>query len=216
MWNWLSSIGSKVGSFFAPAASTAASGGSSWIPSAIGALGSIAGAALSYKGAKRQNRINLGEARRRERFQERMVSQKMKYDERLSNTAVQRRMEDMRRAGINPIVAFGLGAHGASSPMAAVMPGAQGHVSNELGQFVNSAMSMQRMYNDVLLSREAVKAARYENVAKRVEAGIDSSLYGKVIRYLNRSGRVSSSAADMIRAIKGTKAMPRHGVYERF
>ena len=89
---------------------------------AIGGIADLAGAGLNYMGAKKANEANLKIAREQMGFQERM-----------SNTAYQRSMADMQKAGLNPILAYQQG--GASSPA-----GASATMQNEMAPAVGSAL----------------------------------------------------------------------------
>ena len=71
-------------------------------------IGTAIGGLFGYKGAKKQNVASAQQAQ-----------QQMDFQERMSNTAVQRRMADLQKAGINPILA---GTKEASSPAGAQAP----------------------------------------------------------------------------------------------
>jgi hypothetical protein len=75
------------------------------LPALIGTLGS---AYLGYRGAKKQNIASAQQAQ-----------QQMDFQREMSNTAVQRRMADLKAAGINPILA---GQKEASTPAGAMAP----------------------------------------------------------------------------------------------
>ena len=97
--------------------------------------GSILGGGLGYLGMKQANAQNRDAAREQMAFQERM-----------SSTAYQRAMEDMRKAGLNPMLAMSHG--GASSPSGAVS-----QMQNALGHGVNSALETARARAEVKRSQ---------------------------------------------------------------
>lgn len=144
---------------------------------AIAGIGSsLIGGLFGSSGAKKQNQAQIQAAR-----------EQMDFQERMSNTAHQREVKDLKTAGLNPILSAKLG--GASSP-----GGAQPNIVNEMAPLENSARSMGdklynfrvqdanvnnlRLQNDLL--KEQVKAQQISNARQ----GLFDSAYetgGKVV-----------------------------------
>ena len=104
-------------------------------------LGSAISGLFGYKGAKKQNVASAQQAQ-----------QQMDFQERMSNTAVQRRMADLRAAGINPILA---GSKEASSPGGAMAP-----MVNQAA----SAVSAAQQAATTALTANSAKKAKYEAI----------------------------------------------------
>lgn len=128
----------------------------------IGGLGSLIGGSSRNKAAAAQS------------------AAQMAFQERMSNTAHQREVEDLRKAGLNPILS-GTGGRGASSPT-----GAQAPMQDIATPAINTAMTARQNIANVKLTNaqecgtgykadlDAPKAYAARLLMKGINAGAES------------------------------------------
>lgn len=120
---------------------------------AIPALGSAFGQHMA-------NRQNVKLSREGMAFEADQVAKQMQFQERMSGTAYQRATEDMKMAGINPMLAFSQG--GASTPGGGAASGAAATVEDIVSPAVASAQHARRLNQELRNMRQSEETTYYQ------------------------------------------------------
>lgn len=160
-----------------------------WLPFATLAADFIGGALdrrEGRKGVEEQNRWNRGMAREQMDFQRQMATSAEAFSERMANTQVQRRVADLRAAGLNPALAY---EGSAAAPAGVMAGGATAHMEN----VTSGGLSYQAMKQSINQAKAAI-----ENTTRQTNSSIETNK--ATAKAAEAAARKADAEADHTRA----------------
>lgn len=183
--------------------------------------GDLFGGALSAFGANRTNAANAKTAHQQMEFERVEADRNRNFQKQMSDSAHQREAADLRAAGLNPILS-GTGGPGSSTPSGSKGSSAGFPAIDEIGAGVSSAsaraaerIARKHQTMDLTLKekqmwlardqaefiqqqtrteRELTSSAHARAISDRLQGEIDSTAYGRSLRYIDRAGQSIGSA----------------------
>jgi len=148
-------------------------------------MGGLASGFMSYLGAQEANRSNSQMADASNQFGRESAQIQMNYQERMANSAHQRQIADLKKAGLNPLLS---GTGGATSPSGASASSSAATAENVVAPAITSAiearnlgMALENQKQDLALKKAQTSetAMRTAVLAKDIpKAEILNEAYG--------------------------------------
>ena len=156
-------------------------------------LGALIGGAASLIGGKIANKGRANQANISGEFNQASAREQMDFQERMSNTAHVRQMDDLKKAGLNPLLSAKYG--GASSPGGASATRPMADQKDIISPAISSALAIQQNEADIALKNAS--AANQQAQADRL---------GNIAPVTETIGEVAETVQEGIKTIKSWDA----------
>lgn len=135
------------------------------------------------------NASNRKIAREQMDFQQDMVEKQMRFQKEMSGTAYQRAIQDMKAAGVNPMLAYSQG--GASSPQGSTAVGARRDYKAPISELIQNALSARQAVANIQQTREQTRliaAQAHLQELREPKARVQSEPWKYADKTLERAG----------------------------
>jgi hypothetical protein len=166
----------------------------------------VAGGLFGLLGQSSTNRANRNLAREQMGFQAGQSAAQMAFQERMSSTAHQREVADLKAAGLNPMLATMRA--GATTPPGAMGQGQTATMQNAAAQGLASAMAVRKMKEELKLMKAEVYRTTAEGYFAEQKAKTDIDVRDPTVQKLKAESENLKAHAHQLREL--TPAIKRH------